>query len=264
MDTKAARTVSSICLLLLGLLLVPVAAAQTPVTDAVHIKTNKFAWVEQYRQMVMDETNQLRQIYNQYQQIEAQLRDLQEQRIEGLVFKVAPGPRISNLPRRAAGEFVEDRCGSGGGGLLGYLLGGGGMGPSRVREARQQQYGACVAMVHVENEQHNFLVDVIEKIQDMDQEIARLQEESAETGPDQRGRLARNSNAIQQLQVAQAAEMEHAQRQLQFYGQQVDMYRNAIATFGRSAFSDSDKPLAQLAQYGTLKAALEIARMRER
>jgi len=42
------------------------------------------------------------------------------------------------------------------------------------------------------------------------------------------------------------------------------MYRNAIATFGRSAFSDSDKPLAQLAQYGTLKAALEIARMRER
>lgn len=258
------RTALAAVALLLGLSLACPVAAQTPVTDALHINTNRFAWAQQYAQMYRDETNQLRQIFQQVQQLEAQLRDIREQQLDGLKPGWDPGPRDTNIERRSEDAFLGQRCGSPSGGGLLSLAGGGGFGPARVNQARQKQYEACAKMVRLDNRRHNFLVDVIGKIQDNDREIAKLQRDSANARPDERGRLARNSNAIEQLQAAQAAEMENAQRQLQYYGQQIEALRNDMAYHGRAAFSNSRRLGAQLVQYGTLKAALEIARRRER
>jgi hypothetical protein len=259
------RTALAAVALLLGLSLACPVAAQTPVTDALHINTNRFAWAQQYAQMYRDETNQLRQIFQQVQQLEAQLRDIREQQLDGLKPGWDTGPRDTNIERRTEDAFLGQRCGSpSGGGLLTLVGGGGGFGPGRVNAAREKQYEACAKMVRLDNRRHNFLVDVIGKIQDNDREIAKLQRDSASARPDERGRLARNSNAIEQLQAAQAAEMENAQRQLQYYAQQIEALRNDMAYYGRVAFSNSRRLDAQLVQYGTLKAALEIARSRER
>src|SRR5690606_34137464 len=175
---------------LLGMAWSVPSAAQTPVTAALHIKTSRFAWAEQYAQMYRDETNQLRQIFQQVQQLEAQLRDIREQQLGGLKPGGDPGPRDTNSERRRGHAFPGPRCGSPSGGGLLSLAGGGGFGPARVNQARQKQYEACAKMVRLDNRRHNFLVDVIGKIQDNDREIAKLQRDSANARPDERGRLA--------------------------------------------------------------------------
>ncbi|NLW95301.1 MAG: hypothetical protein GXY30_00240, partial [Xanthomonadaceae bacterium] len=84
MNLTSPRAAFAAITLLLGLAWAVPSAAQTPVTDALHIKTSRFAWAEQYAQMYRDETNQLRQIFQQVQQLEAQLRDIREQQLDGL------------------------------------------------------------------------------------------------------------------------------------------------------------------------------------
>ncbi|MDH5834571.1 hypothetical protein [Luteimonas kalidii] len=257
------RMTSMLLLALSGACLAPAARAQLVVADPVHIQTNKFAWIAQYRQMYSDEINQARQIQNQIEQIRTQIQDLQEQQVNGLKFLSDHGPRDTNLKRRNDSAFLDERCGPLEADGLRAMLSGM-TAPRRVSRARERQYEACAAVVQLDNQRHNFLVDVIRKVQGQDAEIAKLQAESASTGGNERGRLERNSNAIQQLQAAQSAEMENAQRQLQYYAHQIEAFSNEMAWSGQAAFSNKRSLLDHAVEYGTLKAALQVARSRDR
>lgn len=239
--------------------------AQIPVTDGAHIGINKMAWVQQYGQLYTDYQNQISQIQNQYQQIQTQIQDIREQQVNGLNFQSNLGPRDNNLQRRAENAFLEERCGSLGGGGLGGIFTGGAAGPERVNEARLRQYSACTLLVRLENRRFNFMVDVATKLRETDQEMQRLQAEAASIGGNERGRLDRNTNAQQALQAAQVQEMETTHRHLQIYDQQINALKSEIAWAGQSAFSNKRNSLfGQVVQYGTLKAALEVARSRDR
>ncbi|MDY6949046.1 MAG: hypothetical protein SXG53_25405 [Pseudomonadota bacterium] len=250
-------------MVLLCLVLGSNARAQTPVTDALHIKINEFAWVEQYKQMYSDEIKQAQQLSNQLQQLRNQIQDIQEQQVNGLKFLSERGPRDTDLRRRADNAFLDERCGPLAAEGLRAMLGGV-RAPRRVSKARERQYDACASMVQLDNHRHNFLVDVIRKVQAQDAEIAKLQAESASTSGSERGRLERNSNAIQQLQAAQAAEMENAQRQLQYYAHQIEAFSNEMAWSGQAAFTNKRSLLGHVVEYATLKGALQVARSRDR
>ena len=257
------RNVSVLVLALSAACAVPASYAQAVVVDPVHIETNRFAWIAQYRQMYSDEINQARQIQNQIEQIRTKIQDIQEQQVNGLKFLSERGPRDTSLKRRSENAFLAERCEPLAAGGLRAMLGGV-MAPRRVSKARERQYEACANMVRLDNQRHNFLVEVIRKVQAHDVEIAKLQAESASTGGNERGRLERNSNAIQQLQAAQSAEMENAQRQLQYYAHQIDAFSNEMAWSGQAAFSNKRSLVGHVTEYATLKGALQVARSRDR
>jgi len=260
------------CCLLIGSFFALSANAQIPVTDGVHIGINNFSWVEQQRQMYADEIKQIEQIRNQIQQLQNQARMLQEKRVTGLKLKSSIVPREVNLQEREETAFLQDRCGglAEGGGLsifeisLGDMFGGGD-GPQRVAEARQRQHASCTELVVMENKRHNFMVETIKTLQKQDEQIAELIEESASIPPDEHGRIDHNSNQIQALQAEQAGNMEYARRKLQYFEQQINSLKDEMAWAGQAAFINRRANLlGQAVQYGTMKAALQVARQRDR
>jgi conjugal transfer/entry exclusion protein len=258
------KSLGTLGLALTGFLAVGSAAAQTPVTDGIHIGTSKFAWIEQQRQMIADELKQAEQIRNQLQQIQTQIQDLREQQVIGQKLELNLGPRETNLQRREVTRFLAERCGSlaAGGGGIGSLMN---MGVSdRVKEARERQHAACTALVQEENKRHNFIVETLESIQERDRQIMRLRSESANIKADERGKLQNNTNAINQLMVAQEQEVENARRVLQYYEQQINGLKDEMAWAGQYAFSNKRSLLGHAVQYGTLKLALQAARQRDR
>lgn len=278
------RQITSKSVVVVGLflatsLLASAALGQTLVTDALHMKVSNFAWVEQQRQMYADEIRQIEQIRNQIQQIQKQAeqiqnqaRMLQEKRVTGLKLKSNMVPREINLQKRDDTAFLQERCGalagSAGLGIFDTSLGdmfGLGEGPQRVNEARQRQHASCTELVVMENKRHNFVVDTIKTIQEQDEQIASLIEESADIPPDEHGRIDHNSNQIQGLQAEQARNMELARRQLQYFEQQISTLKDEMAWAGQAAFSNRRANLlGKAVQYGTMKAALGVARRRDR
>ncbi|TWT17290.1 hypothetical protein FQY83_17230 [Luteimonas marina] len=256
-------SLGAICLVVAGLFLASTANAQTPVTDAIHISTNKFAWVEQYRQMYADELNQIEQIRNQVQQIQTKVRDIQQQQVNGLKFLGTRGYRDSTLTERSDLEFIEETCGSLGGGL-GELLSGS-SGPERVSKARERQYAACIELVRAENRRYNVVVKTLNTIRERDEEIARLRADSQAASGEDRGRIARNDNSIAQLEAQHALDVENSHRTLQAYDAHISTLKDEMSRAGQSAFNDKRNSLfGQVVQYGTLKAALQVARRRDR
>ncbi len=266
------RNCVAACCLLFGSFFASSASAQIPVTDVAHININNFSWVEQQRQMYADELRQIEQIRNQLQQLQNQARMLQEKRVTGLKLKSNMVPREINLQKRGETAFLQERCGglagSAGLGIFDTSLGdmfGLGEGPQRVNEARQRQHASCTELVVMENKRHNFVVDTIKTIQEQDEEIAKLIEESADIPPDEHGRIDHNSNQIQGLQTEQARNMELARRQLQYFEQQINSLKDEMAWAGQAAFTNRRANLlGQAVQYGTMKAALQVARQRDR
>jgi conjugal transfer/entry exclusion protein len=258
------KSLATLGLLLASLVAAGSAGAQIPVTDGAHIGINNFAWIEQQRQMVADELNQIRQIEHQVSQIQNQLQDLREQQVIGQKLELDLGPRETNLQRREVTRFLAERCGSlaaGGGGIGGLMN----MGVSdRVKEARERQHAACTALVQEENKRHNFIVETLESIQERDRQIMRLRAESANIKADERGKLQNNTNAISQLMVAQEQEVENARRVLQYYEQQISGLKDEMAWAGQYAFSNKRSLLGHAVQYGTLRLALQAARQRDR
>lgn len=266
------RNCVAACCLLFGSFFALSANAQIPVTDVAHININNFSWVEQQRQMYADEIKQIEQIRNQIQQLQNQARMLQEKRVTGLKLKSSIVPREVNLQEREETAFLQDRCGglAGGGGLsifeisLGDMFGGGD-GPQRVAEARQRQHASCTELVVMENKRHNFVVKTIKTIQERDEQIADLIEESAKIPPDEHGRIDHNSNQIDGLRAQQAGDMEYARRQLQYFEQQINSLKDEMAWAGQAAFTNRRANLlGHAVQYGTMRAALQVSRKRDR
>jgi hypothetical protein len=266
MNINSLKSLATIGLLLAAFLGAGTAGAQVPVTDVAHIGINKFAWVEQQRQLVADELKQAEQIRNQVQQIETKLRDMQQQLVNGAKFEGTAGFRDTSLTTRPETAHVDEICGPLASGGLAGVLPQGMTGPARVSAARERQYVSCVQLVRTENRRFNIVVQVLDTIRRRDQQIANLRADSAAASGEERGRIARNNNSIAQLEAQHALDVESAHRTLQAYDALIATLKGEIGMAGQSAFSNRRNSLyGQIVQYGTLKVALEGARrVRER
>ncbi|TDK22674.1 hypothetical protein E2F46_12975 [Luteimonas aestuarii] len=245
----ACRAASLVSVLLCGVVATGAANAQAVVTDPGHTLTNKLAWIQQYQQMYHDYQSQLDQLRNQIRQIE-------QQYVQGEAFKGTSGYR-ETLTERGLDDHAEERCGR-----QGDLP----SGPERIAWAAQRQFITCRTLVQTENARYNAMVRIMETLRERDQQLADIRKRAGEVGPDQPGTLARLNNNIAQIEAQMSADVENAQRLLQAYDSRIQVLRDEQAWVGQAAFSDRKKKslIDTAIQHGTLKAALEIARTRDR
>lgn len=240
--------------LVAGLLVSATASAVDVVTDPVHTITNKIAWIAQYQQKY----DQLRR---QIQQYETQIRELRQKYVRGEAFKGGAGYR-ETLAERNMNDFVEERCGAAS--ALPRM-------PQRIAEISQRQHQNCIAIVQTENTRYNVMVKILNSLSERDREMDAIRRQAENVPEDQPGALDRVDNNIAQLEARLAADVQNASTLLNAYDAALQALHTEQVYLGQAAFSDEAARKGGIAglldsavQYGTLKAALGVARRRDR
>lgn len=230
------------------------ATAQALVADPVHTHTNRFAWIAQYQQKY----DQLRR---QIQQYEAQLRGLEQKYVRGNPFKGGAGYR-ETLAERGLNDFVQERCGD-----ASRLP----ASPNRIADIAKRQHQNCIAIVQTENTRYNVMVRILDSLAERDRQMDEIRRQAENVPEDQPGALDRVDNNIAQLEARVAADVQNASTLLGAYDSSLQALHTEQVWLGQAAFSDQAASkggigglLDTAVQYGTLKAALEIARARDR
>lgn len=240
--------------LVAGCMWVPLASGQAIVADPAHTITNKLAWIAQYQQKY----DQLRR---QIQQYEAQLRDLEQKYVRGQAFKGGAGYR-ETLAERGLNDFVDERCGS-----ADSLP----RAPARIAEISRRQLQNCMAIVQTENTRYNVMVKILNRLSERDREMDEIRRQAENVPEDQPGALDRVDNNIAQLEARVTADVQNASTLLGAYDAALQALHTEQVWLGQAAFSDEAARKGGIAglmdtavQYGTLKAALGVARRRDR
>lgn len=240
--------------LIAGLGVSGAAFGQTIVADPGHTITNKLAWIAQYQQKY----DQLRR---QIQQYEAQLRDLEQKYVKGKAFKGGSGYR-ETLAERRVNDFVEERCGE-----ASDLP----RAPQRIAQISLRQHQTCTAIVQTENTRYNVMVKILNRLAERDREMDEIRRQAESVPEDQPGALDRVDNNIAQLEARLATDVQNASTLLGAYDAALQALHTEQVWLGQAAFSDDAARKGGIAglldsaiQYGTLKAALGVARRRDR
>lgn len=239
--------------LVAGLLLFAsnVHASGIPVVDGVHLGISKFAWIEQYRQMYED-------FQKQKQQYETQLRQYQQMKLTASPFKSETGHRENfgeMFPPRAINDGVVQSCGAT------APTGGANV------EYRAQQYELCIRIVQLENRRYNMLRAVFAKIQEKDDAIQDLIEERNSLDADEFGKLSTINTNIAALETQIQMDLQANQTMLEAYNAHLQSLREENQRVAALALKGTKGPggvIGQIAGYGTLKLALQAARLRDR
>lgn len=251
-NTSRNRLGGAAGLLVAGLMLVTANAnAGIPVIDGAHLGISKFAWVEQYRQMYEE-------FQKQKQQYETQLRQYEQMKLTAAPFKSDTGHRenfAEMFPPRGINDGVVDSCGntapSGGANV----------------EYRAQQYELCIRIVQLENRRYNMLREVFAKIQLKDEAIQKLIAERNALSADEFGKLTTINTNIAALETQIQMDLQANQTMLEAYNAHLQSLREENQRVAALALKGSKGPggvLGQIAGYGTLKVALQAARLRDR
>ncbi len=245
---------ASTLILAVGLLASSGAWGQWIVADPIHTQINRFAWVAQYQQKY----DELRR---QIQQYEAQLRDIEQKYVRGEAFKGGAGYR-ETLAERGLNDFVEARCGTASG--LPRA-------PQRIAEVARRQLENCTAIVQTENTRYNVMVRILNRLAERDREMDEIRRQAESVPADQPGALARVDNNIAQVEARLEADVQNATTLLGAYDAALQALHVEQVWLGQAAFTDDAARRGGLGglldtavQYGTLKAALGVARRRQR
>ena len=224
------------------------------VTDPMHTITNKIAWIAQYQQKY----DELRR---QIQQYETQIRDLEQKYVRGQAFKGGAGHR-ETLTERGLNDHVVERCGA-----ASDLP----KAPQRIAEISQRQHHNCIAIVQTENTRYNVMVKVLARLADRDREMDEIRRQAEEVPENQPGALDRVDNNIAQFEARLASDVQNAGTLLGAYDAALQALHTEQVWLGQAAFSDDAARKGGISglldttiQYGALKAALGVARSRER
>lgn len=231
----------------------PVQAADV-VTDPIHTLTNKFAWIAQYQQ-------KYEELRRQVQQYETQLRELEQKYVRGNPFRGGAGYR-ETLAERGLNDFVQERCGSGG-----NLP----RAPRRIADIAVRQHQNCIAIVQTENTRYNVMVRILARLAERDRQMDEIRAQAEQVPEDQPGALERVNNNIAQLETRLQTDLQNAQALLSAYESSLQALLSEQVWLGQAAFKDDAARkgglgglLDSAVQYGTLKAALKVARQRDR
>lgn len=226
-------------------------ASGVPVVDGVHLGISKFAWVEQYRQMY-EEFNK------QKEQYETQLRQYEQMKLTAAPFKSATGHREDMgtvFPPRDVNDGVVASCGntspSGGANV----------------EYRVQQYQLCIRMVQLENRRYNMLREVFGKIKEKDDRVQALIAERNALAPDEFGKLQTINTNIAALETQIQMDLQANLTTMEAYNAHLQGMREENQRIAALALKGSRGPggvVGQITSYGTLKLALQAARLRDR
>lgn len=240
--------------LAMGITVSSLSFGQAVVTDPAHTITNKFAWIAQYQQKY----DQLRR---QIQQYETQLRELEQKYVRGQAFKGGAGYR-ETLAERGLNDFVDERCGS-----VASLP----RAPARIAEISRRQLQNCMAIVQTENTRYNVMVKILNRLSERDREMDEIRRQAENVPEDQPGALDRVDNNIAQLEARLTTDVQNASTLLGAYDAALQALHTEQVWLGQAAFSDDAARKGGIAglmdtavQYGTLKAALGVARRRDR
>ena len=239
--------------LVAGLMLVASTAhaSGVPVVDGVHLGISKFAWVEQYRQMYEE-------FQKQKQQYETQVRQYEQMKLTAAPFKSATGHREDMdtiFPPRGINDGVVTSCGntqpSGGANV----------------EYRMQQYQLCIRIVQLENRRYNTLREVFTRIRQKDDKIQTLIAERNALAADEFGKLQTINTNIAALETQVQMDLQANHTMLEAYNAHLQGLREENQRIAALVLKGSKGPggvVGQIASYGTLKLALQAARLRDR
>lgn len=223
-------------------------ASGVPVVDGAHIGVNKFAWIEQYRQMYQE-------LQRQMDQYRTQIRELEQKYVRGPSFNGSIGYR-EELSERGLNDYVTERCGTGA-----RLR----TGPSGIKDVAARQFINCVSIIQTENRRYNVMVRVLKNLDARDKQMEELKRQAAEVPPDQPGALERVKANIAQLESYMELDMQNASTLLGAYDASLKSLNAEQVWLGQEAFKGKRGGLIDgVVQYGALKAALEVARTRDR
>lgn len=233
------------------ILLVPWGATQAsglPVVDGVHIGINKFAWIEQYRQMYQE-------LQRQMDQYRTQIRELEQKYVNGPSFNGGLGYR-ETLSERGLNDYVAERCGTGSGLRTG---------PAQLKSIADRQFKNCVAIIQTENTRYNVMVRVLKNLDVRDRQMEELKKQAAAVPADQPGALERVKANIAQLEAYVALDIQNANTLLDAYDASLKALNTEQVWLGQAAFNGKGRGLlGDVVQYGALKGALQVARSRDR
>ena len=253
-NVRRAGVLASFATCMTGVLVCGPAAGQAVVTDPAHTITNKIAWIAQYQQKY----DHLRR---QIQQYETQLRELEQKYVKGQAFKGGAGYR-ETLTERGLNDYVGERCGDAS--ALPRV-------PKRIAEISQRQHQNCTAIVQTENTRYNVMVRILNRLSERDREMDEIRRQAEDVPEDQPGALDRVGNNIAQLEARLATDVQNASTLLGAYDAALQTLHTEQVWLAQAAFRDDAARkggipglLDSAVQYGTLKAALGVARRRER
>lgn len=251
---RNARAAGLVAALLGSLLVTGMAHAQAVVTDPSHTIVNRFAWIAQYQQ-------KYQHLRRQIQQYETQIRELEQKYVRGNPFKGGAGYR-ETLAERSLNDFVHERCGDGS--SLPTA-------PQRIADIARRQQSNCIAIVQTENTRYNVMVRILNSLAERDRQMDQIRRDAENVPEDQPGALDRVDNNIAQLEARLAADVQNASTLLGAYDSSLQALHTEQVWLGHAAFSDQAARRGGIGdlmdgavQYGTLKAALGVARSRDR
>lgn len=228
-----------------------VQASGIPVVDGVHLGISKLAWIEQYAQKAQELSRQI-------EQLQTQIKQYEQMQLNAGSFVSVTGLREDldlTFPERDVNEGVADKCGP--------------RAPSSGTnlDARMKQYTLCVRIVQTENRRFNVMRGVLDDIREKDKVIQKLVEKRNALGPDDFGRITVINTDIAMLEAQQQIDLQNAQTTLSAYntflqGLQEENLRVAETVLKGS--SGNGGVVGEIASYGTLKLALQVARQRDR
>ncbi|MGY1459214.1 MULTISPECIES: flagellar cap protein FliD N-terminal domain-containing protein [unclassified Luteimonas] len=227
-------------------------ASGIPVVDGVHLGISKFAWVEQYRQM-------LDELQKQKEQLQTQMKQYDQMKLKMAAFSSQTSFREdidSTFPERGVNEGAAEKCGAA------APTGGANI------DARKQQYTLCVRIVQTENRRFNMMRKVLENIRTKDAEIQALIAERNSLGDDEFGRLGVIDYDIKVIEAQIQADLQAKATTLEAYntfllGLREENQRVAAVVL-RGESGRGDTLVGQIVSHGTLKLALQAARQRDR
>lgn len=226
-------------------------ASGIPVVDGAHLGISKLAWIEQYRQMAEE-------FQKQKQQYDTQVRQYEQMKLTAAPFKSDTGHRedfAEMFPPRAINDGVTPSCGASAP-----------SGGTNV-EYRALQYELCIRIVQLENRRYNMLRAVFEKIQEKDDAIQDLIAERNSLGADEFGRLSTINTNIAALETQIQMDLQANQTMLEAYNAHLQSMREENQRVAALALKGTKGPggvVGQIVGYGTLKLALQAARLRDR
>lgn len=225
-------------------------ASGVPVVDAVHLGISKLAWVEQFAQM----TNELKKQVEQY---ETQVKQYQQMKLDATEFKSDTGYRediAASFPERDVNDGVQAQCGTSPAGTVN-------------QGARVQQYTICVRIVQTQNRRYNMVRNVFEGIREKDEVIQDLNAERNSLGEDEIGKQQSIDSKIALLEAQIQMDLQAHNTTLEAYNNFLQGLREENHRIAASVLNGSRGPggvIGEIAAHGTLKLALQAARLRER
>ncbi|UPT38337.1 hypothetical protein [Pseudomonas amygdali] len=255
MNDRSRRSRLSFSRLAAGLLLA--AGLSVGPANAVGVIVNDPTSMAKALQEYAEQAKRWTETLKQYQQ---QLDHYQQQLIKLQRLNLGTSTMADNFAERPEDYGLEDDCpGAPKTGLSGVLQQFKSLAPNMKGNMVEEQMKVCTRMVLAKNAKYNESVRMLKRLIERNNQFKAIEAQRDRGGTSQ-GALAANDNEVQRFVAQNAMDLDYWQAQMTAYDSYIVGLKEDQSRMARKALDGDQnswlKPLGQLVQAATLKAAL--------